>query len=185
MKDSDSGLTNTVSDSEDYNSRGYKRICYKGQRDLKHRLIYKTYKGIPPYVNFDDMEVHHKNGNILDNRLESVRMIQPVLNMKSCEVFNLLVHIPDNLLALHAGLPSASVNHTLSFVITLSCRFCIGQYGKMPKVVTENYVICRHYNYFKRFFELFYYFPGFPSGFLVPFGLCMKTSGLTASLHTQ
>lgn len=91
-------------------------------------------------------------------RTESVCMIQPVLNVKSCEVFNLLVHVSDNRLALHAGLPSASVNHTLSFVITLSCRFCIGQDGKMPKVVTKNYVICQYYNYFKRFFELFSYF---------------------------
>ena len=61
--------------SEDYNSRGYKRICYKGHKELKHRLIYKTYQDIPPYVNFDDMEVHHKNGNVLDNSLDNLYLI--------------------------------------------------------------------------------------------------------------
>ena len=53
-------------------------------------------------------------------RTESVRMIQPVLNVKSCEVFNLLVHIPDNLLSLHAGLPSALANPTIIFI-----KYCI------------------------------------------------------------
>ncbi len=61
--------------SEDVNSRGYKRICYKGHKEFKHRLIYKTYHDIPDYVNFDDMEVHHKNGNVLDNRLDNLYLI--------------------------------------------------------------------------------------------------------------
>lgn len=61
--------------SEDYNSKGYKRICYKGQKELKHRLIYRLYGDIPDNINFDEMEVHHKNGNILDNRLDNLYLI--------------------------------------------------------------------------------------------------------------
>ena len=60
---------------EDYNSNGYKRICYKDQKILKHRLIYKLYGEIPDYINFEEMEVHHKNCNVLDNRLENLYLI--------------------------------------------------------------------------------------------------------------
>ena len=61
--------------SEDFNSNGYKRIRYRGQNILKHRLIYKTYGNIPDDVCFEEMVVHHKNLNVLDNRLCNLRLM--------------------------------------------------------------------------------------------------------------
>ena len=60
---------------EDKNSNGYKRIVYKGKKVLKHRLIYSVYGYIPYGVDFDKMEVHHKNCNIYDNRIENLYLI--------------------------------------------------------------------------------------------------------------
>lgn len=60
---------------EDVNSRGYKRICYKDERPLKHRKIYRLYGDIPDNINFDEMIIHHKNLNKQDNRLENLYLI--------------------------------------------------------------------------------------------------------------
>lgn len=61
--------------SEDINNRGYERVCINGDRKLKHRLIYEMFGYIPDDVDFDKMDIHHKNGNILDNRLDNLYLI--------------------------------------------------------------------------------------------------------------
>ena len=61
--------------SEDRNNKGYERIRYKNHNLLKHRLIYELYGDIPEGINFDEMEIHHINGNILDNRLSNLYLI--------------------------------------------------------------------------------------------------------------
>lgn len=35
------------------------------------------YGNIPDGVDFDKMEIHHKNGNKLDNRLNNIYLIRP------------------------------------------------------------------------------------------------------------
>ena len=57
---------------EDVNSRGYKRICYKGKRVSKSRLIYRLYGENPYNLDLDDIEIHHKNLNKNDDRLENL-----------------------------------------------------------------------------------------------------------------
>ena len=61
----------------DRNSSGYVRyqLCYGNE--LKHRLIYRIYGNIPKGIDFDQMEIHHKNGNKLDNRLNNLVLIRP------------------------------------------------------------------------------------------------------------
>ncbi len=61
--------------SEDINNKGYERVRYKNHNLLKHRLIYELYGDIPEGINFDEMEIHHINGNILDNRLSNLYLI--------------------------------------------------------------------------------------------------------------
>lgn len=61
--------------SEDINNKGYERIRYKNHNLLKHRLIYRVYGDIPEGTDFDEMEIHHINGNILDNRISNLYLI--------------------------------------------------------------------------------------------------------------
>ena len=57
---------------EDFNNKGYKRICYKDEKTLKGRLIYKLYGENPYNLDLDKVEIHHKNLNRQDDRLENL-----------------------------------------------------------------------------------------------------------------
>lgn len=57
---------------EDLNNKGYKRICYNGKKMLKGRLIYKLYGDNPYNLDLPNIEIHHKNLNPLDDRLENL-----------------------------------------------------------------------------------------------------------------
>ena len=57
---------------EEINNRGYNRICYKDEKPLKGRLIYKLYGENPYNLDLDNIQIHHKNLNPLDDRLENL-----------------------------------------------------------------------------------------------------------------
>ena len=61
----------------DRNNSGYVRyqLCY--DKEIKHRLIYRLFGYIPDGIDFNKMEIHHINGNKLDNRLNNLYLISP------------------------------------------------------------------------------------------------------------
>lgn len=60
---------------EEINNKGYKRICYKNQKPLKGRLVYKLYGDNPYNLDLDCVEIHHINLDNKDDRKENLYAI--------------------------------------------------------------------------------------------------------------
>ena len=63
------------------NSSGYYMIYVKGCQQLEHRYVWTKANGDIP----EGMQIHHKNSNKLDNRIENLELISRADNMKKSD----------------------------------------------------------------------------------------------------
>ena len=59
-------------------SNGYRQICVLGKIYKEHRLIWLLVYGV-----FPNGQIDHINGNSLDNRIENLRDVAPVVNAQN------------------------------------------------------------------------------------------------------